>query len=163
MPQLDVATYATQIFWLVVAFSVLFYLLRKKALPRVAEILEARQDRMAADLDRAQALRAEAEQTLATYEKLLAEAQEKARAGFAETQARLSEEEASRHAEAERDIHARIAEAEARIDAAKNAALAEIREVAIEVSRAAVTRLIGVEVNRADAEQAVESVSREAA
>ncbi len=45
MPQLEVATYASQIFWLIVAFSTLYWLLSRRALPRVAEILEARQDR----------------------------------------------------------------------------------------------------------------------
>ena len=66
MPQLDTTWFASQIFWLIIAFSVLYYLLSRKALPRLAEILEARQDRIAADLDEAERLRREAEEALAS-------------------------------------------------------------------------------------------------
>ena len=68
VPQLEVWTFPSQIFWLLITFSTLYYLLSRKALPRVSEILEARQDRIAADLDQAQRLRREAESALATYE-----------------------------------------------------------------------------------------------
>ena len=76
MPQLEVGTYASQIFWLIIAFSTLYYLLSRKALPRIAEILEARQDRIAADLDQAQRLRADTEETLSIYEERMAKARE---------------------------------------------------------------------------------------
>jgi F-type H+-transporting ATPase subunit b len=57
LPQLDTSSYPSQIFWLAVSFLLLFWLFRTKALPRVGEVLEARQDRIAADLDRATKLR----------------------------------------------------------------------------------------------------------
>ena len=53
LPQLDALTFPSQIFWLIVCFATLYYLLSKRALPRVGDILEARQERIAADLDRA--------------------------------------------------------------------------------------------------------------
>ena len=75
MPQIEVSTFASQIFWLILCFATLYYLLSRKALPRVSEILEARQDRIAADLDHAQRLRRDAEKTLQTYEQAMAKAQ----------------------------------------------------------------------------------------
>ena len=57
MPQLDSDTFLSQIFWLIVTFGVLYWLLKTKALPKVSEVLEARQDRIASDLDRAATLR----------------------------------------------------------------------------------------------------------
>ena len=56
MPQLEVSTYISQIFWLIVSFGLLYYLLSRKALPKVAEILETRADRVRSDLDEAQRL-----------------------------------------------------------------------------------------------------------
>jgi F-type H+-transporting ATPase subunit b len=163
MPQLDASTFASQIFWLVVAFAVLFYLLRTKALPRVAEILEARQDRIANDLDRAAALRAEAEQALASYEQLVAGAQERARAEMKALTERIAAEAAEREAAVGRDVQARLDEAAERIAGAKRTALAELEQVAVEASQAAVLRLIGVEVTRKAAESALRATAQEAA
>jgi F-type H+-transporting ATPase subunit b len=163
MPQLDPSTFASQIFWLLVAFGVLFYLLRAKALPRVAEILETRQDRMAHDLDRAATLRQEAEEALASYEKLIAEAQERARERLRALDAQLAEEAAERSAAAEKEIAGRLQEAESAIEEAREAALKELRAVAIESSQAAVERLIGVKVTKKAAEAALRAAVREAA
>ncbi|MEZ5932239.1 MAG: hypothetical protein R3F54_09850 [Alphaproteobacteria bacterium] len=89
MPQLEVSTYISQIFWLIVCFSVLYYLLSRKALPRVAEVLEARADRIRADLDEAQRLKKEAEDALARYERVVARPRAGRRREIAETQAKL--------------------------------------------------------------------------
>src|SRR3954452_18999661 len=61
MPQLNAGTYPSQIFWLVIGFATLYYLMRRKALPRVTEILEARQDPVAGGLRPAGPLRGGAE------------------------------------------------------------------------------------------------------
>ncbi|MGE3740510.1 MAG: hypothetical protein AB7I59_13525, partial [Geminicoccaceae bacterium] len=60
LPQLDASTFPSQIFWLIVSFATLCWLLSRKALPRVSDILEARQSRISSDLDQAAALRNEA-------------------------------------------------------------------------------------------------------
>ena len=57
LPQLDVQTYASQIFWLVVSFIVLYFLVAKVAMPRISEVLEERQERIEDDLDKAETLK----------------------------------------------------------------------------------------------------------
>ena len=52
----------------------LFLIAWKVALPRIAEVLNARQNRIDSDLERAQALKSEAEEVLAAYQKALADA-----------------------------------------------------------------------------------------
>jgi F-type H+-transporting ATPase subunit b len=163
MPQLDVATFPGQIFWLVVTFALLYWLLTKRALPRVAEILEARHARIAADLDRAARLRSEAEAALQRYEATLAEAQATAAAEVKATQERLAADIAASTASLDRDLAARLAEAERRIAAARAAALDQIADVAAEAAQAAVQRLAGIAVGEGDARGAVERVLREAA
>ena len=59
LPQLDIATYASQIFWLTVTFVVLYFLVAKIAMPRIAEVLEGRQERIEDDLDKAETLKKE--------------------------------------------------------------------------------------------------------
>lgn len=163
MPQLEVGTFASQIFWLIVTFSVLYYLFSRKALPRVSEILEARQDRIAADLDHAQRLRSEAEETLAKYEEQMSRARSEAHTLITETQARLQAEAAERQAELDRDLNKRMSEAEAAIAEAKKAALKELEEAAVSAAQAATERLIGAKITKKAAQTALKDAQKEAA
>jgi F-type H+-transporting ATPase subunit b len=163
MPQLDASTFASQIFWLIVTFLLLFWLFRTKALPRVGEILEGRQDRIAADLDRATKLREEAEAALVRYQQVVADAQAKAGTQIRETRERLVAESSGRQAELDAVLASKIADAEQRIGKTREAALADLHSVAIEVAQAATARLIGREVPHETAKAALEAVAKEAA
>ncbi len=72
MPQFWLEDFLPQIFWLVVSFVILYLLMARIALPRIADVLEQRQNRIASDLDKAQELQADSEKTLADYEAQLA-------------------------------------------------------------------------------------------
>ena len=163
MPQIDPATFASQIFWLIVAFVTLYWLLSRRALPRLAEVLEARQDRIAADLDEAERLRREAEAALASYETAIAKAQEEAHTLLAETQARLQGEAARRQAELDAQLAEQLSAAEARIAEARQSALKELEEAAVTVAQAAVERLAGVKVAKKTAQSALKGVLEERA
>ncbi|WP_191061741.1 F0F1 ATP synthase subunit B family protein, partial [Geminicoccus harenae] len=119
LPQLDPSSFPSQIFWLAVSFLLLFWLFKTKALPRVGEVLESRQDRIAADLDRATKLREEAEAALVRYQKVVADAQGKASGQIAATRERLIAENTARQAELDADLAAKVEAAEQRIQAAR--------------------------------------------
>ncbi|MCL6609819.1 MAG: hypothetical protein K6T74_17185 [Geminicoccaceae bacterium] len=158
LPQLDTRTYPSQIFWLIVSFALLYRLLKTKAIPRIADILETRQDRIGADLDRAARLRADAEAALKKHDSILAEAQARAQQRLREAQERVAAELARHQAELDADIARRLRDAEARIAAAKKAALGEVATVAADVVRAAAARLAGLEVGPEEARAAVNRV-----
>src|SRR5918911_485526 len=126
MPQLNTRTYPSQMFWLVIGFATLYYLMRRKALPRVTEILEARQERIAGDLDRAARLREEAEAAQRRHQEVVAQAQHKALEQLRAVQERIAAENAKRQAELEADLGRRLSEAEASINAARERALSEV-------------------------------------
>jgi F-type H+-transporting ATPase subunit b len=163
MPQLEVATYASQIFWLLVAFATLYWLLSTRALPRVGEILEARQDRVAVDLDQAQRLRAEAETALDSYERQLNAARDQAHRTVAESQAKLQAETARRQAAVDEELGRQIVEAQQRIRNARDAAMEELEAGAASAAQAAVERLAGIEVTEQAAAAALDAVQRGAA
>ena len=50
MPQLDFSTYGNQIFWLLVTLVVIYLILSRVALPRIAAILNERQGTITNDL-----------------------------------------------------------------------------------------------------------------
>ena len=62
MPQLDFATFASQIFWLVVTFGVLYLIMARSALPVIREVLQTRQTRIFEDLRKAEKLKEEAQE-----------------------------------------------------------------------------------------------------
>jgi F-type H+-transporting ATPase subunit b len=161
VPQIEVATFASQIFWLIVAFVTLYYLLSRRALPRLAEVLEARQDRIAADLDEAERLRREAEAALASYEAVIAKAQDQAHALLAETQTRLQTDAAKRQAELDARLGEQLGEAEARITEARQSALKELEEAAVTVAQTAIEHLAGVKVTKKAAQSALRGVLEE--
>jgi len=163
MPQLEVSTYISQIFWLIVCFSFLYYLLSKKALPRVAEVLEARADHIRSDLDQAQRLKTDAEDALARYEQVVAEAQGKAQAQIADIQAKLQTEAADAQAKLDEKLAKQVADAEARIAKARSDALSDLDDAALSTAQAAAERLAGLKISKTDAKAALDAVQKEAA
>lgn len=156
MPQIEqMGTYLSQAFWLIVTFGVLYIVLWKAALPRVSTILLDRQERIDDDLRKAEEFKAEADEAMAAYEKLVADARSDAQALIREANEALAAEAAQRHEELTAKIKADTAAAEQRIDAARAEAVASIQSVAAEVAQAATSRLIGTDVASADAEAAV--------
>ena len=148
LPQLDAATFPSQIFWLIVSFGALYWLFSRKALPRVGEILEARQERIAADLDRAATLRGEAEAALRRHEAMVAEAQATPRPTIKATQDRLAAEASKRQAELDAELNAKLAEAETPDRRRQGrGAWPRSRTSPPRSAQAAVSRLAGIEVS----------------
>jgi F-type H+-transporting ATPase subunit b len=143
MPQLDYHTFVPQLVWLAISFVVLYLLMSRLALPRVKGAIEGRRRRLDDDLERAAALKEEAEAALAAYQKTLAEARAAAQETLRQTGERLAAEAAERQSQLAASLAEQIAAAEARIVAGKEAALAEIRGIAAEVGSAVVTKLTG--------------------
>ena len=161
MPQFWLEDFAPQLIWLAISFIALYLLMSRVALPRIAEVLEDRQSRMADDLDRADQLKANAEQVIAEYEAALADARGKAQAMLAETAAEAHAAAERRIAEITERLAGEAAAAAARIAEAKDAAMAEVKTVATELARAAAEKLIGDAVPDADAAAAVEAAAGE--
>ena len=160
MPQFDTTAFAPQLFWLAVTFGVLFFVMWRFALPRLSNIMEARQQRIDADLDKAASVKGEADQVLAEYEQAQAEARDKAAAVIKQAGDRMAVESAARHEAFGAELKERTREAEQRIAAAKDEALANVKTVAAEAARAATAKLIGVEAPAEQVRDAVEATTR---
>lgn len=161
LPQLNPGTFPTQIFWLALTFAALYYLLSKKALPVVAQVLEERQERISRDLSKAASLKDEAEAVMATVDKALAEARTQAQAVIAEAVAAIEAENQARQAALGAQIAERLREAETRIATAKDEALTNVRGEAAGIVREIASKLAGIDADPAQAEAAVAAVSEE--
>lgn len=163
MPQLDPSFFSTQLFWLALTFIALYLILAKVALPRVTEVRESRQVRIESDLEKAEALKTEAEAALADYEKTIAEATAKAQESVREAARKMAED-----AEKQRDalaakLAAELADAEQRIADEKARAIDDIGAMAGELTQAAASRLVGGDISQDEANAAVSAVMRESA
>ena len=158
MPQLDISTFASQIFWLAISFVVLYLLMAKVGLPRVGAAIEARRRRREGDLDRAAQLRREAEAVVAAYESARAGAREQAQTTIRETTERLAAAAAERQRELAAVLAERTRAAEREIAAAKERALADIRGVAADVAASVAAKLIGSPPDEGNIAAAVDRV-----
>jgi F-type H+-transporting ATPase subunit b len=143
MPQLEFADWLPQVFWLIVTFGTLYLVMSRIALPRVTEVLQAREQRIANDLDAAARLNQEAQEALQSYEAALADARSKALALAVETRAKVQAEADTKRAEAEARLNQRAMEAEAQIKAARDDAMSNVREIAGTAARDVVAQLLG--------------------
>src|SRR5262245_48165186 len=91
-PPLDPSSFVPQLFWLAVAFGLLYLLVKRVALPRVGDVIEERRERIDRDLAKAENLKSETEQALASYERALGEARAEASAIAKDMHAKLTAE-----------------------------------------------------------------------
>lgn len=160
MPQFDPTTFPSQLFWLVISFVVLYWVVARFAIPRIGDILEQRERVVQDDLDRAESLRAEAEQALADYEAAMASAREQARGLMLEVTNAAKEAAEARNKEVGAEVTAQIAEAEQRIATARDQAMASLTSIAADAAKDAAGRLAGLDVSSGEAEAAVSAAMK---
>jgi F-type H+-transporting ATPase subunit b len=156
MPQLDFSTYAPQLIWLAITFAVLYLLMARVALPRIATVIEERRDRIASDLDEAERSKVQSEAAIAAYEAALAEARARAHEIARANRDRLTAEIDAERARVDAEAADKTAEAERAIAAARSAALGEVGAIAGELTEAIVKRLVG---GRAPKQKIADAVS----
>ena len=162
MPQIEqISTFVSQIFWLVITFGLLYLIMWKIAIPRVAAVLLDRQERIDDDLQKAEALRNEAAAVLEEYEKTVAEGRAQAQAVLREAKDENDKAAAQRQTALSEQLAQQTTNASSRINAAQEEAIANIRTVAVEAAQAATLRLSSATVTQDEAEEAVTSVLAE--
>ncbi len=142
-PPFNSHNFGSQLFWLVIAFVLLYALMAKWALPQVAGVIERRQKRIADDINEASRLKAQSDEAVAAYEKALADARGRAQAIANETRGRQAAEAEAARKQIEDELNAKLTTAEKTIAATKQAAMANVRGIAQDAAAAIVERLIG--------------------
>ncbi len=151
LPQLNPATMMTQIFWLVICFVTLYFMLTGFALPRVQEVLDARDARISWDITMADELRRESEVTMVATKRVLDEANARSKEiiTVAATQRAAADQRMLSLFDGE--IARRVREAENRILTVKFNALSELGHVATEITQEVVVRLTGAGIGADEA------------
>src|SRR4249919_2175318 len=148
MPQISQlpVIFFSQLFWLLVVFGVIFFGIGRGMLPKIQSTVDAREKKIAEDLERAQAARAGAEETEAAWRARMDSARAEA-ARLAQEAKQSSARDAEARVKAAADkISLKVESSEAKIREALSTARSEIETVAGDATRLMVERLTGIEV-----------------
>ncbi|MBZ4023960.1 ATP F0F1 synthase subunit B' [Rhodobacter sp. TJ_12] len=143
MPQLDFSTFPNQIFWLTVTLVVIYWLLTRIALPRIASVLADRQGTISGDLAAAEEYKLKAKDAEAAYAKALSDARAQAQKIIAETRSEIQKELDAATAKADAEIAERLAQSEESIAEIRAGALEAVQSVAAETAAEIVVALGG--------------------
>ncbi len=157
MPQFDFSTFEPQLIWLAMSFIVLYCLMAGLALPRIARVLEERQDRIDDNLQKAGQLKTEADAAAEVYNKSVAEAQTRAHQVLIDAAQHLSQEAAQHQDALSQRLATEIEAAEARIAVARTDAITNIRAVSTEVARQAAEILTGESIEEGAVTAAIDA------
>ncbi|GGB36743.1 ATP synthase subunit b 2 [Sphingomonas metalli] len=160
MPQISqiAATYASQIFWLLITFGLLYFVVGRGMVPKIVATVDAREARVEGDLAAAEAARLEADRTEEAWR---ADMDAARTAALAETNAAKAQAAQSAEAQvkaADAELAERLGHHDLAIANAKAEALASLETVAAEAARDLVAKLSGVDVTVDQAAHAVREV-----
>lgn len=157
-PPFDPATFAPQLFWLVIFFGALYLLMSRVALPRVASILEERSARIASDLAEAARAKEASDAAIVAYEQALGEARQNAHAIAQKARDQAKAEIAADRNRIESELNAKLAASETEIAKVKERALSEVDAIARDAVETIVEVLVGTRAGKEDVAKAVAAV-----
>ena len=131
-----------EIIWGGAAFLILFVVMVKKGFPAVKGAMDARAERIRADLDAAETAKADAQAVQADYEARLADAQGEVARLFEEARASADQLRADLTARAEADIAEMRDRAAADIEASRQQAIADLRTEVAGIALGAAERVV---------------------
>lgn len=160
MPQISqiLATYASQFFWLLVTFGLIYFGIAKAMLPKIEANIDARDRKIADDLAAAEKARAEADNLEDGGSAQLAAARADAQAKANEAKAKAAKDAEGRLAAADAEVNAKLAAAEKELAKVTAKAMASVESVAAEAAADIVAKVSGTKVTAAQSASAVKAV-----
>jgi len=143
MPQLDFSTFPNQIFWLLVTLVVIYLILSRVALPRIASVLAERQGTITNDIAAAEELKTRAQDAEAAYDKALADARSEAAKIVADAKADIQAELDVEMQKADAEIAAQTAESEKAIAEIQAGAADAVKAVAKDTAKEIIAAMGG--------------------
>lgn len=156
MPQLCGEWIGNQVFWLIITLVVIYFILARIALPRIASVLAERQGTVSNDIAAAEALKRKAEEAEKAYDKALADARAEAQVIAQKTRDDIKADLAKAIEKADAEIAAKSAESEQAIAEIRASALENVQIVAKDTA-AAIVQALGHQPDQARIDTAVDA------
>ncbi len=153
MPQLEISSYLTQIFWVITTFIIFWMIMDYVLIPKISETIEARKRKYDDFIMKAEEINKKALGTLERYETTLAAAKLKASEQIKANEDALRKIIEEREDEINQQLKTKIAEHEERLRADKAATLSKIEELS-EIAAATIIKQLDLKtITESDIQQ----------
>lgn len=156
MPQFDTSFFASQIFWTIVSFVILFVVLSKWILPRIVAILNERTRLIEAEIEAAHKKHEEAEQLKSEYNHMIEEIDAETKKMFDESEKRLTEDRDRMMSEWNTEMERKKRQFLEDAEVTRQQAIRDIREQSAELITAAAEQIIHERLSEKEARKALE-------
>ena len=160
MPQLDPTYWASQAFWLILIFSLLYLALSNLFIPKIKDNLDSRENKIKDDLDEAQKLKSLSEQKLREYEQSIEKAKKEVKKIIFESKNELNSQIQAKKKNFEKEIEKEIKAAEKEINDLKKNSLESISSISEEMASKVIEQISGEPMNQSSVKAAVFEVSK---
>ena len=160
MPQLDPKYWASQAFWLILVFSVLYVSLAKFYLPKLKKNLDDRENKIKDDIDDANRFKELSESKVKEYEKILENTKKEVIKIQNETKNALDKDIQIKKAKIEKEIENEILKAQKEINIIKKDSLADIQSISVNMASNIIENITGDKLNESSVKATVEDVSK---
>src|SRR5690348_17059699 len=159
MPQLSQLSdvYLSQFLWLAIALGFIFFVIARGMVPKIQATVDAREQRIAGDLEAAQKARAAADETEAAWRERMDAARTEAARIAQEAKAASGRDNEAKVKAAADKLNVKIEAAQASIREALVSARSEIESVAAEAAQEMVQRVTGLTIDKQEAASAVKA------
>ena len=160
MPQLDPTYWASQAFWLILIFTVLYISIAKFYLPKIKNNLDNRENKIKDDLEDANKFKELSEAKLKDYEKILEDAKKEVIKIHLDQKNLLDKDIQSKKVTMEKEIENEILKAQKEIDELKQSSLSDIRSISENIASSIIENISGDKLNESSIKAVVEDVSK---
>ena len=160
MPQLDPKYWASQAFWLILVFTILYISVAKFYLPKIKNNLDNRENRIKDDLDDANKFKELSETKLKEYEKILEEAKKEVIKIQIESKNILEKDIQTKKDAIEKEIEKEIAKAQKEISDLKKNSISDIQKISENIASNIIETISGDKLNESSIKAAIEDISK---
>jgi F-type H+-transporting ATPase subunit b len=155
MPQLDPTYWASQSFWLILIFTLLYLALSKMFIPKIKEGLDDRENKIKDDLDEAQELKLIAEEKLIEYELAIDNAKKEVQKIIFESKNKLNTEIQNKKKIFEKEMDIEVKNVEKEIEQLKKDSLISISSISEDMTSDVIEIVSGEPLNQSSVKAAV--------
>ena len=160
MPQLDPKYWASQAFWLILVFTVLYISIAKFYLPKIKNNLDNRENKIKDDLEDANKFKELSEIKLKEYEKILENAKKEVIKIQIESKNKLDKDIKTKKETAEKEIEKEIIKAQKEISDLKKNSISDIQKISENIASNIIELISGDKLNESSIKAAVEDMSK---
>ena len=160
MPQLDPKYWASQAFWLILVFTILYISIAKFYLPKIKNNLDNRENRIKDDLNDANKFKELSESKLKEYEKIMENAKKEIIKIHVESKNILDKNIQSKKEVIEKEIEKEIIKAQKEISSLKKNSINDIQKISESITSNIIEIISGDKLNESSIKATVEDVSK---